>query len=68
MDVFYYWKDYKDDIENGMVGRFVSTSKKLGEMNHCPPDHIWHSKHQKVEKVRYSSSPDCGGLKLSPRG
>jgi hypothetical protein len=41
MDVFYYWKDYEDDIENGMVGRFVSTSKKLGEMNQCPPDYIW---------------------------
>lgn len=41
MDVFYYWKDYKDDIENGVVGRFVSTRKKLGEMNQSPPDHIW---------------------------
>jgi hypothetical protein len=68
MDVFYYWKDYKDDIENGMVGRFVSTSKKLGGMNDYPPDYIWAFKTPEGRKGQVQLIARLWWSKTEPQG
>lgn len=68
MDVFYYWKDYKDDIENGLIGRFVSTSKKLGEMNQYPPDYIWAFKTPEGRKGQVQLIARLWWSKTEPEG
>ncbi|SCY42636.1 hypothetical protein SAMN05216420_10645 [Nitrosospira sp. Nl5] len=68
MDVFYYWKDYKNDIENDMVGRFVSTSKKLEEMNQCPPDYIWAFKTPEGRKGQVQLIARLWWAKTEPQG
>ena len=68
MDVFYYWKDYKEDIENDVVGRFVSTSKKLGELNDYPPDYIWAFKTPKGRKGQVQLIARLWWSKTEPQG
>lgn len=41
MDVFYYWKDIKPDMEAGRVGLFRSSRDKLAELVDGYPDFIW---------------------------
>ncbi|MCE1184644.1 MAG: hypothetical protein LWW92_03425 [Rhodocyclales bacterium] len=52
MDVFYYWKDYSEDLEVGRVGHVRSTRAKLAELAEGAPDYIWVFKTPKGQKGR----------------
>lgn len=54
MDIFYYWKDYEQDIkEPGQtIGRFVSGQRKFEKLNSCEPKYIWAFKTPKGYKGR----------------
>lgn len=41
MDVFYYWKDYKQDQQAGRIGYFKSSRDKLDVLSAGAPDNIW---------------------------
>lgn len=41
MDVFYYWKDYSEDMSAGRIGYFRSSRQKLTELAARFPDNIW---------------------------
>jgi hypothetical protein len=41
LDVFYYWKKFDENIKDGMVGRFVSTTDNLEKLKAHSPDFIW---------------------------
>lgn len=41
MDVFYYWKEFEKNIDEGMIGRFVSSKEQLDKLKDRPPDYIW---------------------------
>ncbi len=41
MDVFYYWKNYDEDLKAGRIGWLKSDRQKLGELRGRSPDLIW---------------------------
>jgi hypothetical protein len=41
MDVFYYWKNYDEDLKAGRIGWLKSERQKLGELRGRNPDLIW---------------------------
>jgi hypothetical protein len=41
MDVFYYWKNFDEDIKERRIGWLQSERPKLGEMRNRSPDNIW---------------------------
>lgn len=52
MDVFYYWKDFDEDVKAGRIGWLKSERQKLGEMRNRNPDLIW----------AFKTPPGCKGL------
>jgi hypothetical protein len=41
LDVFYYWKEFEENVEKGMLGRFVSSKDQLEKLKDRDPDYIW---------------------------
>lgn len=41
MDVFYYWKDVKDDLDANRIGWFRSSREKLAQFQDGAPDYLW---------------------------
>jgi hypothetical protein len=41
MDVFYYWKDVKEDLDANRIGCFRSSREKLAEFQDGAPDYLW---------------------------
>jgi hypothetical protein len=41
MDVFYYWKNYAEDLKAGRIGLLKSDRNKLGELKGRFPSNIW---------------------------
>lgn len=41
MDVFYYWKNVKEDIYTNRIGWFRSSREKLAEFQDGSPDYLW---------------------------
>ena len=41
MDVFYYWKDYAEDVKAARIGRFRSAKDRLSELQAGFPSYIW---------------------------
>ena len=41
MDVFYYWKDYAEDIKAARIGRFRFSKERLAELQAGYPSYIW---------------------------
>lgn len=52
MDVFFYWKDFTEDLKAGRVGSFRSNRDKLAELKDGAPDNIWLFKTPKGHKGR----------------
>lgn len=50
MDVFYYWKDYTEDVNANRIGRFRSSKERLAELQAGFPDYIWAFKTPKGKK------------------
>lgn len=65
MDVFYYWKDHREDRKQGRLGRFRSGKDKLNELRAGRPDDIWVFKTpdgqkgrlQLLGRLRWSDTP-----------
>ena len=41
MDVFYYWKEFENNVKEDMLGRFVSSREQLQKLEDRHPDYIW---------------------------
>lgn len=41
MDVFYYWKEFEENVKKDMLGRFVSSREQLQKLEGRDPDYIW---------------------------
>ena len=41
MDVFYYWKEFEENVKNDMLGRFVSSKPQLEKLKDRYPGYIW---------------------------
>ena len=41
MDVFYYWKDVKEDLDANRIGWFRSSREKLAQFQDGAPDFLW---------------------------
>lgn len=41
MDVFYYWKEFENNVKEDMLGRFVSSREQLQKLKDRHPDYIW---------------------------
>ena len=41
MDVFYYWKNFDEDMKERRIGWLQSERPKLGDMRNRSPDNIW---------------------------
>ena len=41
MDIFYYWKDVKEDLDANRIGWFRSSREKLAEFQDGAPDYLW---------------------------
>lgn len=41
LDVFYYWKEFEDNVKEDMLGLFVSSREQLQKLEGRPPDYIW---------------------------
>ncbi|HSI60517.1 MAG TPA: hypothetical protein VLA16_23365 [Ideonella sp.] len=41
MDVFFYWKDFSDDLKPDQIGWFKSHGDKLAELQDGAPDYLW---------------------------
>lgn len=52
MDVFYYWKDLRDDLKAGRIGRFRSSKDKLDRMRANCPSYVWIFKTPQGQKGR----------------
>lgn len=52
MDVFYYWKDIREDREAGRIGLFQSSREKLDQLRAGYPSYIWIFKTPQGQKGR----------------
>jgi hypothetical protein len=41
MDIFYYWKDFENDLKDGRIGWLKSKRDKLNSFKSRSPDFIW---------------------------
>jgi len=41
MDVFFYWKDFNEDMKAGHIGWFKAHGDKLAELQDGSPDYLW---------------------------
>jgi len=65
MDILYYWKNFKEDLNAQKIGWFISNRGKLDEVRQGFPDHIWiiktpHGRKGDVQllaKLRWSDTP-----------
>jgi hypothetical protein len=72
MDIFYYWKNYDEDLKSGRIGWLKSERQKLGEMRDRYPDQIWAFKTpsgrkgqlQLVARLAWSDKPTVALPKL----
>ncbi len=72
MDVFYYWKNYDEDLKAGRIGWLKSERQKLGELRDRNPDLIWAFKTpsgckgqlQLVARLAWSDTPKVALPKL----
>jgi hypothetical protein len=52
MDVFFYWKDIREDLKAGRTGRFRSNKDKLDDLKAGCPSYIWIFKTPQGQKGR----------------
>jgi hypothetical protein len=50
MDIFYYWKNYDEDLKTGRIGWLKSDRQKLRQLADRHPDSIWAFKTPAGEK------------------
>jgi hypothetical protein len=68
MDVFYYWKDFAEDLKADRIGRFRSSKEKLTQMQEGFPDSVWVFKTprgkkgqlQLLARLHWTSKPPSG--------
>jgi len=68
VDIFYYWKNFEEDLATGQIGWLKSQRKKLGELQLREPDHIWAFKTPARMKGRLQVIARLVWLKDCPKG